>query len=45
MIATSRTDYAAVASAVGVTFFGDADDFVEEVRAWQRSPLARGAVR
>jgi hypothetical protein len=32
VIATSRTDYAAVAAAVGVTFFSDADDFVEEVR-------------
>ena len=40
MIATSRTDYAAVAAAVGVTFFSDADDFVEEVRCGVR-PSAR----
>ena len=33
MIATSRTDYSAAASAIGVTFYGDADDFVEEARS------------
>ena len=33
VIATSRTDYASAAAAVGVRFFSDADDFVEEARA------------
>jgi len=40
VIATSRTDYSAAASAIGVTFYGDADDFVEEVRAPQHCSRA-----
>ena len=33
VIATSRTDYNREAQGMGVTYFMDADDFVEEVRA------------
>ena len=44
VIATSRTDYAAAASSVGVTFFGDADDFVEEVRPVHRVPCVAVSV-
>ena len=32
VLATSRTDYGEAASALGVRFFRDADDFVEEAR-------------
>lgn len=32
MLATSRTDYGAAAAALGVSFYADADDFVEEAR-------------
>ena len=39
VLATSCTDYAEAATALGVRFFRDADDFVEEVRR----PSARAA--